>query len=177
MSSLFGQPTQLGIVVPDLGAALDYWTRTIGAGPFFVIDDLEHTTFTIGDEPAPLPGMRIALGNWGDLQIELIEPVGESRATWHTYLAERGGGAHHTSVWTEDYDAMIAATRARGLATEASGRLASGVRYTYFRAPSPSDPLIEVSELLPVAAEAYALLRQLAQDWDGADPVRGFDRP
>lgn len=174
MSRFFGPPTQQGIVVPALEPALAYWTQTVGAGPFFVIDNLQHSSFCIGDTPAPPPAMRIALGNWGDLQIELIEPHGDSGATWHRFLRERGGGAHHTSVWTADYDAMVDAARARGLATEVAGQLANGVRYIYFRSPCPSDPLVEISELLPDVAAGYAFIRQAAIGWDGNDPVRSF---
>lgn len=174
MSRFFGPPTQQGIVVPALEPALAYWTEVVGAGPFYVIDAMEHLAFTIGEEAAPPPQMRIALGNWGDMQIELIEPQGDSEATWHRFLRERGGGVHHTSVWTEDYDAMVADARARGLEIEVTGHLASGVRYAYFRSPSPSDSLVEVSELLPQVAGVYALLREAARDWDGTDPIRRF---
>lgn len=172
MSRFFGPPTQLGIVVPALEPALDYWTGVVGAGPFYVIDDLQHEAFTVGEEAAPPPKMRIALGNWGEMQIELIEPHGDSEATWHQFLRARGGGIHHVSVWTDDYDAMVASARERGLAIEVTGHLAGGVRYTYFRAPSPADPLVEISELIPEVVSLYAMLRDAARDWDGTDPVR-----
>ena len=35
MSRFFGEIRQLGYVVPDIEAAMDYWTRTLGVGPFF----------------------------------------------------------------------------------------------------------------------------------------------
>jgi catechol 2,3-dioxygenase-like lactoylglutathione lyase family enzyme len=174
MSRLFGNPTQNGIVVPDLEKAITYWTQVVGAGPFFVIEALEHIAFAIGENPAPAPAMRIALGNWGDLQIELIEPAGNSAATWHEFLRTRGGGLHHTSVWASDYDAVVDAARGRGLAVEASGTLANGVRYVYFRSPSPADPLVEVSELRPDIAAGYAFIREAARDWDGTDPIRSL---
>ena len=174
MSRFFGPPTQHGVVVPSLEAAIAYWTEVVGAGPFFMIGQPPHTSFHIGDTPADEPKMRIAMGNWGDMQIELIEPLGDGPATWHQFLRKRGGGLHHTSVWTEDYDAMSNAARQRGLAVEVAGLLANGVRYTYFQSPSPCDPLVEVSELLPDVAAIYAFIREAAIDWDGSDPVRQF---
>jgi hypothetical protein len=174
MSRFFGPPTQQGVVVHSLEAALEYWTGVVGAGPFFVIDDVQHTAFQVGDTPTPPPQMRIALGNWGDLQIELIEPQGDSPATWHRFLRECGGGAHHTSVWTADYDATIEAALQRGLSVEVAGQLANRVRYCYFRSPERCDPLVEVSELLPEVAAGYEFIRSAAIDWDGANPVRRF---
>ncbi len=35
MSRFFGEIRQLGYVVPDIEAAMDYWTRELGVGPFF----------------------------------------------------------------------------------------------------------------------------------------------
>ena len=35
MSVFFGEIRQLGYVVPDIEAAMDYWSRVLGVGPFF----------------------------------------------------------------------------------------------------------------------------------------------
>ena len=35
MSRFFGQIRQAGYVVPDIEAAMDYWSRVLGVGPFF----------------------------------------------------------------------------------------------------------------------------------------------
>ena len=35
MSRHFGAIRQLGYVVPDIEAAMDYWSRTLGVGPWF----------------------------------------------------------------------------------------------------------------------------------------------
>ena len=35
MSRHFGQIRQAGYVVPDIEAAMDYWSRVLGVGPFF----------------------------------------------------------------------------------------------------------------------------------------------
>ena len=174
MSRFFGNPTQAGIVVEDLNAAIRYWTETVGAGPFFVIDPVPHLEFTIGRTPAATPDMRIALGNWGDMQVELIEPRGNHDATWHRFLRDGRRGLHHFSVWTWDYDAMIAAAFARGETLEVSGKLTAGVRYSYFETRLAGAPLVEVSELTPETKAAYDFVRECARDWDGRDPVRSF---
>jgi hypothetical protein len=35
MSKFFGEIRQLGYVVPDIEAAMDYWSNTLGVGPWF----------------------------------------------------------------------------------------------------------------------------------------------
>jgi len=174
MSRLFGGATQNGVVVKDMDEALAYWTGTLGVGPFFRLDNLEHEFYFQGENQLPPPPMSIALGNWGDVQIELIWPRGESASTWHQFLKQRGGGVHHISVWRRDFDEAVALASARGLKVEASGKLQNSARYIYFQADRPDQPLLEISELTDKTAAAFDFIRQVSVDWDGRDPVRTF---
>jgi len=174
VSRLFGPARQNGIVVRDLDAALEYWTQTVGAGPFFRIDTIAHDYFFQREVELPAPAMSIALGNWGDLQIELIHPEDDSDATWHEFLRSRGGGMHHMSVWTSDFDAMIDTALARGMQYEARGQLTGGGRYAYFQSARPDEPLIEVADIGFEAQQLFDHIRDAAIDWDGSDPVRSL---
>ncbi len=172
MSRLFGPARQNGIVVRDLDSALAYWTETLGVGPFFRFDDLQNIDFLQRETPLPSPQMSIALGNWGDLQIELICPHGEGRSTWHNFLAERGGGLHHTSVWTADFDATMDAALGQGLELEARGQVLGGARYVYFQAGALDRPLLEVAEVTEPVRQTFEFIRASAAGWNGADPIR-----
>lgn len=172
MSRLFGPARQNGIVVRDLDEALAYWTGQLGVGPFFRFDNLSNASFFQREEALPPPEMSIALGHWGDLQIELICPHGAGLSTWHAFLAARGGGLHHTSVWTPDFDAAMARAAVQGLALEARGQVLGGGRYAYFQSGGVDQPLLEVAEVTPEVAQTFDFIRQCAVDWDGGDPVR-----
>lgn len=172
MSRLFGPARQNGIVVRDLDAALAYWTQVLGVGPFFRFDNLQNASFFQRETELPAPEMSIALGNWGDLQIELICPHGDGGSTWHNFLRERGGGLHHTSVWTPDFDAAMAQAETQGLVLEARGQVLGGGRYAYLQSGSADQPLLEVAEVTEPVRQTFDFIRQCAVDWDGADPVR-----
>lgn len=174
MSYLFGPATQNGVVVANLDEALRYWTGTIGAGPFFRLDNLQNEYFFQREIELPPPSMSIALGNWGDLQIELICPHGDGASTWHRFLEERGGGLHHTSVWPRDFDAAVELASKLGLKVEARGKVAAGARYIYFQADRPDQPLLEIAEYSDGMAEICDLVRNSAINWDGRDPVRAL---
>ena len=46
MSRLFGEMRQIGIVVRDIEAAMDHWSRVNGVGPWFYTDKLAVTEFS-----------------------------------------------------------------------------------------------------------------------------------
>lgn len=71
MSRFLGNVRQNGYVVRDMGAALKHWTEVLGVGPFYYIEQVQMDVFTFRGEPSEID-VSIALGNSGDLQIELI---------------------------------------------------------------------------------------------------------
>ena len=179
MSRLFGPATQNGIVVDDLDLALDWWTRVIGVGPFFRIDNLANEYLFDGDRRLDTPpAMSIALGFWGDLQIELIHPHGEGETTWRRFLRQRGGGLYHISVWCgDDYEEALARASQAGLKLEAHGRIAGAGRYAYFQTQRPDQPLLEIAEILAPSRALFDLMREAARSFDGSDPVRRLSPP
>ena len=55
MSRIFGEMRQIAFVVRDLEKALDYWTRTLGVGPFFVMRDVVPDNYRYRGRPVPPP--------------------------------------------------------------------------------------------------------------------------
>ena len=172
MSREVGPATQNGVVVADLDAALAYWTGGLGVGPFYRIDNLENACFFQRGEELASPAMSIALGNWGDLQIELICPHGAGGSTWHRFLENSGGGLHHISTWSANYERDVARAFDIGRLEECRGQVKDGPRYTYFRSDIPGQPLLEISEILPQSAEIYRHIREEARNWDGRNAIR-----
>ena len=58
MSVFFGEIRQLGYVVPDIEAAMDYWSRVLGVGPFFYAPRVPVVNFIYRGEPSS-PGSRL----------------------------------------------------------------------------------------------------------------------
>jgi len=72
MSRFFGEIRQLGYVVPDIEAAMDYWTRVLGVGPFFYNERVPIQNYRYRGESYQ-PHNSVALANSGPLQVELIQ--------------------------------------------------------------------------------------------------------
>jgi hypothetical protein len=144
----------------------------MGAGPFFRSDRLPHDHFFEGGREAATPDLSVALGNWGDLQIELICPNGNGSSTWHDFLKSTGGGLHHISVWSTTYDQHVALAIETGLHPVCHGKISNGPRYSYFDAGVPGQPLLEIADYTPSLAALFGHVRDAARGWDGSDAVR-----
>ncbi len=71
MAPPLGTITQVAYVVEDLDSALRYWIDIMKAGPFFVFEhaQMEDQRYRGG---ASNVDVTLAVGNSGDVQIELI---------------------------------------------------------------------------------------------------------
>jgi methylmalonyl-CoA/ethylmalonyl-CoA epimerase len=87
----------VGVVVPDLEAALGFWRDSLG---------LKLTKrATIEDQ-----GVKAALLWTGNSEIELLEPLSPDNGVGK-FLARRGGGLHHVCFETDDVPSELRAAR------------------------------------------------------------------
>jgi hypothetical protein len=108
------QYMQLCWVVPDLEAAIARWVELAGAGPFFLFEDVHFDEGVYRGTPADVAPHRAAIGQHGDMQIELIQPLGDDPGIWRDVVPFGGFGLHHTGLYCEDYEAEKQALLARG---------------------------------------------------------------
>ncbi len=92
----------VGVVVPNLEAGLRFWRDTLG---------LRLTkTETIAEQ-----GVRAALLDAGNSEIELLEPLSPDNGVGK-FLARRGGGLHHVCFETGNVAIELEEARAAGIA-------------------------------------------------------------
>jgi hypothetical protein len=176
MSRIFGPIRQLGYAVADMEAAIKHWVEVEGVGPWFVLDRFEILDYRYNGAPAPDPGLKLALANSGDLQIELLYQPPTGRSMLSEFLARHPtlppqGLMQHWSAWCDDYDAVYARAVAAGYSIAAEGRTVR-VRFAYFRANPGGADGIEISDNPPASQAFRARIRDAAVNWDGSDPIR-----
>ena len=84
-----------GVVVKDIEAAAESYTKKLGAGPW---------EFKPGG-----PALKLANGKIGEIEYELLQPVEGVDSLWAAFLKEHGEGLHHVSHNVADVDAAVAA--------------------------------------------------------------------
>ena len=76
---------QLAYVVTDMDAALKYWVDVLKVGPFFVYEHCPLENQRYLGQPSNVD-VTLALGNSGDLQIELIFQHDQTPSVYKEFL-------------------------------------------------------------------------------------------
>jgi len=171
MSRLFGNLTQIGIVVRDIEAAMRHWSSVCGVGPWFYADKLPVTTFRYRGERHDNIHISVALANSGDAQLELIQQRCDTPSMYRDFLAKGHEGMQHWSSWPEDYDARLKAALASGYEIGQEGDSARG-RFVYLWNEGHPGTVIEMAHMTPDRRRIFDAIREASIGWDGSNPIR-----
>jgi methylmalonyl-CoA/ethylmalonyl-CoA epimerase len=166
--SAIGPVMQIAFVPADFDAAIRHWTRMMGVGPFFLIENIALENMRYLGQPSDCV-FTIALAYWGDMQIELIRQENDAPSI---YLGCEGGGLHHTCVLTDDISqARSTALNARAtILVEAKVGDDGAVLYV----DTGGDPgsIVEILQPASGSDALFAMVKNASVGWDGNDPVR-----
>jgi len=173
MSRFFGEIRQAGYVVPDIVAAMDYWSRVLGVGPWYYAERVPVVNFRYRGMPSS-PVTSVALANSGPLQIELIQQRNDAPTMYRDFIAAGHTGLQHVAYWTEDFDRDLARLTAQGFKVGMSGEVGERGRFVYFETEYHPGTVIELSEVAGPKGKLFKLIRESAIGWNGSDPIRPF---
>lgn len=173
MSRFFGEIRQLGYVVDDIEAAMAYWSRTLGVGPFFYKERVPIENYRYRGE-SHTPHNSVALANSGPLQIELIQTRNDAPSMYRDFKRAGHRGLQHVAYWTQSYDEDLTRLVAEGFMPVMSGEVGERGRFVYFDTEYHPGTVIELSEVAGPKGRMFDMIRQASQGWDGRDPVRPF---
>lgn len=176
MSHIFGPVRQNGYVVRDIEAAMDHWINVLGIGPWFYIEDVKTDWFTHRGEASDVK-MSIALANSGDLQIELIQQRNDAPSMYKEFIDAGFEGLQHMAYWTEDYQTLYDKALSLGYRVGHEGAIGGDQgRFAYFDTQSHPGTVVEISDISGSKGKTFAYVKRAAENWDGTDPIRFFDR-
>ncbi len=173
MSKYFGEIRQLGYVVRDIEQAMDYWSNTLGVGPWFYNPKVPIRRYRYDDRDYE-PHNSVALANSGFVQVELIQVRNDVPSMYQDFLKAGRTGLQHVAYWTERYDADLARLLKQGFKPKMSGEVGEQGRFVYFDTEYHPGTVIELSEVAGPKGRLFDMIREAAVDWDGKDPVRAF---
>lgn len=178
MSRFFGEIRQVAYLVPDIEAAMDYWSSVLGVGPWYYNPRVPIRNYRYRGE-AYEPHNSVALANAGGLQVELLQTRNDVPSMYRDFLEAGHQGAQHFAYWTEDFDSELARAEAAGFTVAMSGEVGERGRFVYFEDRSSHagchpGTTIELSEVAGPKGKLFSLIREAARDWDGSEPIRPF---
>lgn len=161
---------QLGYVVDDLDAAVEHWVQVMNAGPFFLIKHCALKDQLFRGQPSNVD-VDIALGNSGDVQIELIYQHNDVPSIYNESAATGHVGLHHFGLMPADYE------KSRAYYTDLGYKAAfqatvSGAELVYFDTRAAIGHYTELWQMSDVFDDVARLVEAAAVNWDGRDPLR-----
>ncbi|MBS0408577.1 MAG: VOC family protein [Proteobacteria bacterium] len=166
-----GEVMQLAYVPADFDAALAFWTGTMGAGPFFALDHVQLEAVKYRGAPAQID-FSMALGYWGDIQIELIRQHNDAPSIYRAWRDEGREGLHHVCILVDDMDQARTACAEAGAAVVQEARVPGGGEVIYVDTGGGPGTMVEILKPAPGGRDFFAMMREAARNWDGADPLR-----
>ncbi len=137
--------TQIGIVVPNIEEAVHRWAVVLGVEPPNVIItdtvDIAHTEYHGHPSPARA---KLAFFHLGQVDLELIEPVGEPSA-WRDGLVANGPSLHHIAFQIKGMSDRVAALAEAGMPLVQRGDYTGG-RYAYVDGQKDFGTVVELLE-------------------------------
>lgn len=165
-----GEVAQLAYLPTDFDGALRYWTETVGAGPFFLLEHIELADRKYRGEPTDAV-FSVAIGYWGDLQIELCrsDRGGPSHCNGDYAVRDQ---LHHVCLFVDDIAEARQVAASAGAEVIFEGKVGDDGEVIYIDAGGGPGSLIEIVQLATGGEAFFAMMRDAARNWDGTEPVR-----
>ncbi|MDG4718100.1 MULTISPECIES: VOC family protein [Thalassospira] len=173
MSRFLGEIRQLGYVVPDIEEAMEYWSTTMGVGPWYYNPRVPIEDYRYDGQSYDVHN-SVALANSGYVQVELIQTRNDAPSMYRDFTQAGNVGLQHVAYWTENFDADLALMESKGFKVKMSGKVGDNGRFVYFDKEMHPGTVIELSEVVGPKGRLFKSIYEASIDWDGSDPIRPF---
>lgn len=163
--------SHLGYAVSDIEAAVQHWSSTLGAGPFFLVPHIEFEVVTHHGEPAVFEHSA-AFGQWGSIVIELMQientsPPALTRMLMPGPLPVVNHVAYLSDTYEQD-SADLAAAGYELMMFAKSGEM----EIRWHDTQAALGHTIEIHRDCDFINGAFRRIAEGARDFDGRDPLR-----
>lgn len=136
---------QVGLIVRDVEATARAWSKILGLPmPEIMITDTYEGAQTEYQGQRSDARARLAFFHLGQVDLELIEPIGEP-STWNDQLVAHGDSLHHIAFFIKGMADKTAYLSAAGLPLIQRGEYPGG-RYAYFDSAAQLGAILELLE-------------------------------
>jgi methylmalonyl-CoA/ethylmalonyl-CoA epimerase len=165
-----GDIIQLAYLPEDFDAAVKYWTQTMGVGPFFLIENVQLGEMKYRGAPTDAL-FSIAIGYWGNIQIELIRPENDAPSIYSGEYAVKDR-LHHICIFVDSIADARRACAEAGAEILVEGKVGDSGEVIYVDAGGGPGHVIELLQPMAGSEGLFDMMRDAARTWDGSDPLR-----
>ena len=161
---------QMAYLVNDLEASAHKYMKTLGIGPFYIVNRPKIADETYRGAKANVE-FSTAITQAGGIQIELVQQHCSSPSCYRDIFQQEQEGFHHIAVFAEDYDAELARYAERGIQVASAGRMGP-MRFSYVDTFKEIGAMTEVLEDVSFIRSYFENLSTACEGWDGSRPIR-----
>jgi catechol 2,3-dioxygenase-like lactoylglutathione lyase family enzyme len=137
--------TQIGIIVRDIEARARAWSDILGLPmPNIEVTDTVDIAHTEYDGERSTARAKLAFFHMGQVDVELIEPIGEP-STWNDQLRQHGDSLHHIAFQVQGMQDKLAYLDSKGMRLLQRGDYTGG-RYAYVDGQAQLGAILELLE-------------------------------
>lgn len=173
LPAIFGPATQVAYVVEDIDAAMQHWHDEFGVGPFLVTRyEAPLTNAYYRGEKMQETRINIAFAYVGDMQLELIESIGDTPSHYKEALDRNQTGVHHYAVCVEDFPKAYNYALDNGFVAVVDAGIDGLARMSYVE--DSEGVILEVIEWNPMTMPYFDKLEQMVKSADKSQLVHEF---
>ena len=136
---------QIAIVVNDIEAASRRWADVLGVDvPMVIVTQPGNEVEQIYRGIPSNAQAKLAFFSLGQVQLELIEPIGDSSA-WAEGLRDQGEAVHHIAFWVEGMQRSADFLKSQSVPLIHRGDMGEG-QYAYFDSREKLGVMVELLE-------------------------------
>ena len=167
-----GEPHHHAYVVEDIEATVDRLVGQLGAGPFFLVENVPLENVLSRGEPAELVH-NSAFGCCGRGAIELMEIISAAPERVEERFSAPRPGIHHVAyvVSPAEVPEVRKSLDQRGLPQYLSAELGE-THNTFHDASASLGHDIEIHDDVPGLRDFFEMVRSAAEVWEGSEPLR-----
>lgn len=172
---IFGEAQQIAYVVDDIDEAMKRWHEKFNVGPFLVTRNARPLSNAYyRGEKAKTTRLNIAFAYIGDMQLELIELIGDTPGLYKEFLDRGDYGVNHYAVLVDDFPLAYNWALDNGWEAVIDSGMDGLARMSYIESPE-RDMVLEVIEWNPLTRPYFNGLETLVKSADKHQLVHEFD--
>ena len=166
------KPVQIAYFVNDIREAARRMSSITGAGPFYVIENIELEWSEHRNKTCQFVHSS-AYGQWGNIMMELVQQEGDGPSPFRDMYGVGEEGIHHVACFVDSIEETIRHYEEQGfpLATRAKARV--GTEFAFIDTSKLLGHMLEIYVPDETLSGFYDLVKEASVDWDGSHILRG----
>ncbi|MBY8862301.1 VOC family protein [Nocardia sp. CA2R105] len=164
----FGPLMQHGYVVADAAKAAAEWSERLGIGPFYLLPTVVEDYLYRGTKSKL--DLLVGMSYWNDIQIEVIQPVGDGESLYTEAVRTGSGALNHQAVLVSNINVVVRDSNLEKFVVHRGS--SAGLAFLYLENYLPDGSHLELIDADARILRTFDAVQTLCRTWDGSRPVR-----